>query len=144
MSTLEQVLRAFVSPMQDNWDVLLPYAEISYNSSKNSSTCYSPYELDLGQNPTLPANLVSTGADIDAAGGEMDNNAAVESMLNDMRQALANARENLIKAQERQKKYADENRRDETFVVGDRVMLDTSDLSFAKGSKKLHHKWAGW
>jgi hypothetical protein len=138
--TLEQVLRAFVSPMHDDWDRLLRCAELAYNSTVNASTGYSPYELDLGQNPSMPANLVASDRDII---GDNANNVAVESMLNDMRRALVRARDNLIKAQERQKKYADEHRRDESFVVGDRIMLDLTDLTFPKGAKKLHHKWAG-
>ena len=107
------------------------------------STGYSPYQLDLGQDPVFPANLVVADGDTAIINNNGDSNAAVESMLADMRRALTDARDNLVKAQQRQKKYADEGRRDESFVVGDRVMLDTSDLHYAKGSKKLHLKYAG-
>jgi len=127
------VLRAYVSVKQDNWCDLLPYAELAYNSSKNASTGYSPYFLDLGQDPVLPASLIAIG---DSAISGEGGNAAVESMIKSMRHSLAVARDNLLKAQERQKKYADENRRD-------RVMLDSSDISFAQGSKKLQAKWLG-
>jgi hypothetical protein len=139
--TLEQMLRAYISLNQDNWDELLPYAELAYNSSTNASTQFTPYELDLGQNPVLPVNLVAVGSD---PLPDLDStNDAVETMMNNMRKSLATARDNLIVAQERQKKYADEHRREEIFVVGDRVLLDTSDITFAKGSKKLQYKFIG-
>src|SRR4051794_4629957 len=47
--SLEQILRAYTNEHQDNWDQLLPYAEIAYNNSKNSSTGYSPFYVNTGQ-----------------------------------------------------------------------------------------------
>jgi hypothetical protein len=139
--TLEQMLRAFTNRKQDNWCQLLCYAEMSYNNSKQLSTGRSPFYLNYGQDPVLPSTLMSrTDGDIaDAAGGI----AAVESLLIDLRQTLVDVEADLRHAQEYQKKYADKRRRDVSYVVGDRVWLDTSDITFAAGAHKLLDKFIG-
>ena len=52
--TLEQVLRCFVSPRQNDWDYWLPYAEFAINSTKSASTKYSPFFVLFGFEPMLP------------------------------------------------------------------------------------------
>ncbi|GMF18115.1 unnamed protein product [Phytophthora lilii] len=52
--TLEEYLRCFVSPHQDNWDVHLANAEFAINSAVNSSIKMSPFEADLGYVPANP------------------------------------------------------------------------------------------
>ena len=135
--TLEQILRAFCNNKQDNWDELLPYAEIAYNSAKNLSTGYSPFYLDHGQEASLPANLLH-GKYLPDSG-----NAKVEEVLEELGEALKLVQSNLQKAQQRQKKYADMKRKDIEYAVGDRVLLDTSDIHFTVGTKKLLDRFIG-
>jgi hypothetical protein len=47
--TLEEYLRCFVNPFQDDWDKHLPSAEFAINSTVNSSIRMSPFEADLGR-----------------------------------------------------------------------------------------------
>uniref|UniRef100_A0A383VMU0 Integrase catalytic domain-containing protein n=1 Tax=Tetradesmus obliquus TaxID=3088 RepID=A0A383VMU0_TETOB len=47
--TLEEVLRHFVNPRQDNWDEHLALAEFAINESINPSTGYTPFYLAYGQ-----------------------------------------------------------------------------------------------
>ncbi|POM64578.1 Hypothetical protein PHPALM_19875 [Phytophthora palmivora] len=49
--TLEEYLRCFVSPRQDNWDVHLANAEFVINSVVNTSIKMSPFEADIGYVP---------------------------------------------------------------------------------------------
>jgi transposase InsO family protein len=135
--TLEQVLRAYASAEQDDWDEHLPYAEIAYNSSEHASTKFSPFYLEHGEEPTLPVNL-QVGQYTPVGG-----NANVENILSTLGETIKNVRSNLLKAQEHQKKYADKNRREEEFNIGDRVLLDTSDITFTTGVKKLLDKFIG-
>ena len=137
--TLEQMLRAYTNKQQNNWDELLPYCEMAYNNSKNVSTGYSPFFLNYGQDMSLPANLLVDPSE------EVSNqgNAAVEDILTDLRETLVDVQSNLTKAQEYQKKYADQNRRHDTFKLNDRILLDTSDITFTTGSKKLLDKYIG-
>jgi hypothetical protein len=53
--TLEDMLRAYVSSSQDDWDELLPLMEMAYNASIQASTGFSPYYLNTGRN--FPTNL---------------------------------------------------------------------------------------
>ena len=46
--TLEEMLRAYVTYKQDQWDEYLPAAEFTYNNSKQASTGFTPFELDCG------------------------------------------------------------------------------------------------
>src|SRR5271155_400040 len=52
--TLEEMLRAYVTYKQDQWDEYLPAAEFTYNNSKQASTGFTPFELDCGQHPNTP------------------------------------------------------------------------------------------
>jgi len=137
--TLEQMLRAFTNVKQNNWDTLLPYCEMAYNNSVNVSTGYTPFYLNYGQEMSLPVNMISQSTDSLVSQG----NAAVENILNELHTTLITVQTNLTKAQEYQKKYADKSRREESYVVGDKVLLDTSDITFTTGSKKLLDKFIG-
>ena len=52
--TLEDMLRAYVSYRQTDWDKHLTAAEIAYNNSVQASTGFSPFFLNAGQHPHLP------------------------------------------------------------------------------------------
>jgi hypothetical protein len=62
----------------------------------------------------------------------------VNDFVGAKRQAIARAKECLRKAQQRQKSYADKRRREETFAVGDKVLLSTKNLQLnTSGARKL-------
>src|SRR5215218_1197243 len=48
---LEDMLRAFVSYCQDNWDQLLSSAEFACNNAPNASTNMSPFCANYGRDP---------------------------------------------------------------------------------------------
>ena len=52
---LEDFLRHFFGPLQNNWDELLPAAEFAINSSYHSSIDTTPFQLTYGYNPRSPA-----------------------------------------------------------------------------------------
>ena len=52
--TLQQMLRAFVSPRQDDWAEHLPLLEFAYNNSKQASTGFTPFEMCYGRKPATP------------------------------------------------------------------------------------------
>ena len=59
-------------------------------------------------------------------------------------QAIARANECLRKAQLRQKSYADKQRREETFAVGDKVLLSTKNVQLnSLGVRKLLPQYIG-
>lgn len=132
--TIEDMLRAYVNYKQDDWDDHLIAAEIAYNNSIQASTGYSPFYLNEGQHPNFPI--------VQAVSDETQNVSASEA-IERMKEALMRAKENLIAAQERQKKYADERRKEEVFVVGDQVLLSTANLSHDHRAPKLLPRFIG-
>ena len=47
--TLEDMLRAFVSPLQDDWDIRLPCCEFAVNNAWNAATESTPFFLNYGE-----------------------------------------------------------------------------------------------
>ena len=129
---LEQYVRCFVTDTQTEWSRLLPFAEISYNNSLHSSTKFSPFFANYGFNPHL--NIINdTGASAEA-------NSCVANLLK-VRVSLF---ENLKKAQENYKRFADAKRADSPgFQVGDLVMLSSKNLRLCLPSKKFTSKFVG-
>ena len=50
---MEAYLRAFVKFKQNNWARLLLIAEFVYNNAKNTSTGYTPFELNCDYHPRI-------------------------------------------------------------------------------------------
>ena len=55
--TIEQILRAYVSPQHDDWSSWLPIAEFAYNNSVSASTHHTPFFANFGYHPTAPSSL---------------------------------------------------------------------------------------
>nr|CAG8580018.1 13798_t:CDS:2 [Entrophospora candida] len=58
--TLEEMLRAYTTYHQDKWDEHLPAVEFAYNNSKQALTEMTPFELDNGQHPMTPLELIDS------------------------------------------------------------------------------------
>ena len=56
--TLLAMLAMFVSQEHDNWDDLLPFMMLAYNTTVHTSTGYTPYRLVFGDECNLPGNLI--------------------------------------------------------------------------------------
>ena len=56
--TLLAMLAMFVSREHDNWDDLLPFMMLAYNTTVHTTTGYTPYRLVFGEKCNLPGNLV--------------------------------------------------------------------------------------
>jgi hypothetical protein len=54
--TLEDMLRAYTSYRQDDWDQHLTAAEFACNSAPNASTKLSPFQLIYGHSPRTPSS----------------------------------------------------------------------------------------
>jgi hypothetical protein len=133
--TITDALRCLALDFSD-WTKILPAVEFAYNNSVNPSTDYSPFYLCYGEDPPMPAtlnlkHLVKTNP----------NQAAID-FAKSTQGAVEHAKKRLLEAQERQKKYADQHRRDLSFAKGDQVYLSTEKLPLA-GPRKLLPKWFG-
>ena len=56
--TLLAMLAMFVSRKHDNWDDLLPFMMLAYNTTVHTTTGFTPYRLVFGEESNLPGNLV--------------------------------------------------------------------------------------
>ena len=52
------MLAMFVSQEHDNWDDLLPFMMLAYNTTVHTTTGFTPYRLVFGDECNLPGNLV--------------------------------------------------------------------------------------
>jgi hypothetical protein len=109
---LEEVLRHFVSPRQDDWQKYLPFAEFAINNAYNETTHNTPFHLNYGQHPLTPATLPVDNR----IPGTMEFTVGIAA-------AIEHTRKLLQSAQSRQKTYADRGRRDELFQPGGLVLL---------------------
>ena len=120
--TIEEMLRAYVSPLQDDWDLHLTAIEFAYNDSVQASTNHTPFYLNYGQHPATPLAL-SSPAPPAASGVE-----SVDAFVSKLHTTLESARTAIKAAQERQTRNANRHRRDHEFKVGDRVFLSADHL----------------
>lgn len=120
---LEDMLRACALENQTSWDLMLPYAEFSYNNSHQSSLQMSPFEALYGRKCRTPLYWTESG----------EGQVLGPDILKEAEDQVKSIREKLRTAQTRQKSYADNRRQDLAFVPGDHVYLKVSPL------KGMHH-----
>lgn len=141
---VEELLRAYVTPSQSNWDELLPLVEYAINNSKHTSTQETPFYLNSGQHPLNPLTMGSRGPSRTVRTVGKSRLPAAETFVKNIHEAVHQAKMNLKAAQDRQKAYADENRREVQFAAGDKVLLKTKHLNIkTTGVRKLLPKWIG-
>ena len=137
--TLEAMLRSYVNIHHNDCDTLLTSVEIAYNNSVQASTGFSPFYLNYGQEIDMPlAHSLPSVNDINSA----PNPTSIE-LLHRLKDNIDKAKQLMVEAQERQKKYADQSRRELTFDVGDMVMLSTSNLRKVGRAAKLLPRYIG-
>lgn len=127
IQTLKTMLRNLVNHKQDDWDLYLAAAEFAYNNAVHSSTGVTPFFLNHGFHPRVPASLLSP---VDSPNTNFD------SFVSSQESALANARKSLLDAQASQAKYADSRRRKHSYKEGDLVLLSSENITTAYDSTR--------
>jgi len=128
--TMEQMLRIYIQIDQSRWEELLPALELAYNTAPQASTGLSPFQIMIGENPP-------TGKDV-----EMLEPQVTPALTKTFRMMVARALAHIAMAQQRQKRNADKHRREVTYNVGDKVLLNTKFLHL-DGSRKLKQRYLG-
>jgi hypothetical protein len=135
--TLDQIMRHGVNFEQDDWDVRLSLAEAAINTSVHASTGMSPFEMVYGHKPRLPIDVaLPLPPPPSSSSSSSSNIPAAVSMADRLKSAWASGKAQLESAQARQKKYADQHRRAETFAVNDLVWLETKDLKLLEHQRR--------
>ena len=129
IQTLEDMLRACVMEFKGSWDTHLPLMEFAYNNSYQTSIGMAPYEALYGRKCRTPVCWDEVG-ERKLIGPEIVQITSEKIQLIRQRLKIAN---------DRQKSYADNRRRDLEFEIGDKVFLKISPwkgvLRFGKRGK---------
>jgi hypothetical protein len=130
--TIEEMLRAYIAPLQDDWDTHLVNLEFAYNDSVNATTGFTPFYLNYGKHPLTPLALLQaeTRSGVEAA----------DDFVVRMQTELIRAKGAIQRAQERQAQNANRKRRDHQFSVGDMVYLSRDHLR-EKGAPDAKQKF---
>jgi len=142
--TLENYLRSYVNSSLDNWDELLPTAQLAINSSYQESVDNTPFYLNYGRHAWMP------GVSFKSVGLNGEEHQQERVLLRaawkdaDRKQALEAARKSLQAAQERTKARFDKGRKPKEFHVGERVLLNVRNLKFkGQNCPKLMPRFIG-
>jgi transposase InsO family protein len=150
--TLENYLRAYVQPSLDNWDELLPMAQLAINNSFQESIQTTPYYLNHGRHPYVPGLTTLQRAGVTKGAVDSPERArwlkakadARASWPAQLRDAIAKAKECLAGAADRMKRQFDRKRTPKVFEVGQRVWLSTRNLKFKSGNcPKIQDRFCG-
>jgi len=138
--TLEQMLRMYVSPNMSDWDLYLGPTKFAYNNTPFYWTGYTPFYLNYGRDPRVPAALIRRRR------GDAGEVLGIENFVSRMDDLVATAKRNIVEAQARQKLYADPKnpQKQPVFAIGEEVLLNSKNLRFKDvGARKLLPKFFG-
>ena len=119
--TLEEMLRHYVSPAQDDWDEHIDQCQKAYNNAWHPSIGCSPAEMLYGQRllNVQTAQIVSRNPNAMTFAGEWHKRCARAKSL-------------LVAAQQRQAMYYNKKRRnvedEHSFEEGGKVLVDTRNI----------------
>ena len=116
IQTLEDMLRACVLEFQGSWDQYIALMEFSYNNHYHSSIGMAPYEALYGRKCRCPLYWDEEGMRV------LEGPELVQETVDKVKIV----RGRIKAAQDRQKSYADQHRREMMYEVGDNVFLRVS------------------
>ncbi|KAL2230223.1 UNVERIFIED_CONTAM: Transposon Tf2-12 polyprotein [Sesamum indicum] len=129
IQTLEDMMRACTMEFKGNWDDHLPLMEFAYNNSFHSSIGMAPYEALYGRRCRSPICWDIEGL------RQLEGPELVQETV----EKVQVVKKCLKAAQDRQKSYVDQHRREMEYEVGDKVFLKISPwrgiLRFGKQGK---------
>ena len=129
--TMEQLLRLHCKDA--TWVQWLPYVEFVINTTPQSRTGLSPYEVVYGRKALFPVDVAVQPANVPAA----------QLFVRDLKATWEKIRATLLRVQESDKRRADRARREAQVHVGDRVLLSTTNLRLKSQSDKLRPRYIG-
>jgi len=135
-STLLNMLNKHVASDQRNWDVEIPYVMMAYRCSVNETTGFSPAMLMFGHELRLPLDVVFG----ECPGLIRDETGYTSNLRERLKSSFEKVRDNITRAQKRQKDYFDRKVSGKTINVGDKVLLYEPAVKVGQ-SPKLHCPW---
>ena len=129
---LEGYLRCATGEMPSKWSEFLSYAESWYNTKFHSATKMTPFEALYGYKPINNNPLMAGDTTIEAVDYTIRTREEIATILH----------KNLKKAQGRMQLYANKNRTNKEFVVGDWVYLKLQPFKQQSIPNSAFHKLA--
>jgi transposase InsO family protein len=137
--TLKKTLKMWVNEHQNDWDVLLPYAIFSYNTSVHSTVHETPFYLNSGRQARTAADAISRN-DLE---NYTDTHGYARELAEKLHKVHTRVREIYSEINEqRQEAAASAVGGQTTYAPGDRVWLFDPTTPIRK-SKKLVKRWQG-
>lgn len=131
---LKTYLRQFVGENPQQWDQHLDYFTFEYNTTNNSSTSYSPFELLYGRKARIPTSIYTP----------TDSDLTYNDYFCEMKQILKNlhenAKRNLIISKEKRKIIYDKKTEEWQPMWGELVLVQAIPTGTGQ---KLQSKWRG-
>ena len=135
--TLKEMLRIYATYHQDHWDTQLSATEFAYNNAKQVSTNHTLFELDCGQLLLTPITLATRTSNV----------TTTDEFVEYWNNTINDAKDLLMKMQNRQTKYANKSHHHEEYSLGDKVLLSMWNLinpiDKQWPTKKLSPKYIG-
>lgn len=119
-NTLISMLAKSVNKYGHDWDVQLPYVLFAYRAAVQDSTQISPFHMLYGREPVLPCEQTVTQPKTKY---QVDLQDYTDELTAYMSDAWSFARDNIQKAQRKQKQQYDRKSKLLDLKVGDRVMV---------------------
>ena len=133
---LEDMLRHYINPKQNNRDELLAPAEFAINNAYPACIRDTPFYLNSGRHPRLSSHL--------NLARKPSKDPAAADFVGNIQKVIAKAKVCMKAAQQRQRKYADQKRSDLYFTIGDMAWLSSEHIAIKSiGSRKMLDLWPG-
>ncbi|MEM7282981.1 MAG: DDE-type integrase/transposase/recombinase [Pseudomonadota bacterium] len=139
-STLHAMLAMHSSVNQDNWASMLPYLQMAYNTSFNTTVHETPYFLLFGRQPRLPVDII---LGIPDEGYAADIEEYTKQQRDNLQLAYELARRNLQERADKQKASNDKLKSFPTFEPGEEVLLYRPYQDADGPNPKLLSPWRG-
>jgi len=130
--TLQEYLRAYVTPQGKEWEEALSCAEFALNDTYHTAIGCTPFFLNYGCHPRSPWSIRLTGQSVPAA----------HKFVSDMQFNVQMAKKLLRKAQDRMKVQYDRHHKHHTFALGEQVLLSSENLKLL-GCTKFWPRFVG-
>lgn len=131
---LKIYLRQFVGKDPNSWDELLPYFTFEYNTTVNSSTGFTPFELLYGKCARIPNSVYKLNS-MEFCYGDY-----VKEMKASFKKLHDTAKENLTLSKQKRKEAYDKNTNEWQPMWGDLVLVKAVPTGTGQ---KLQSLWRG-
>ncbi|RWS21034.1 uncharacterized protein B4U80_00811, partial [Leptotrombidium deliense] len=122
----------YVAANLRNWDKILPFITYAYNTSRQESTKYTPFELVYAREARLPIDNINPRSI-----GFTDADTYGDAVMKFAAQTRKEAVENITVAQQKMKKRYDKKHKPVSYDEGQYVMVKFPT------NHKLKHPWFG-